>query len=350
LIGHRPRRALDAANVLKDGVSDDTRYASVMNRIAFVWLAAALIGCAPRPVSPTDARLATPASVTLANPAGDAKEPEDAALTRLLEERALERTDRWQTVGVALPDAPNWRRIRVFGHPTRVAYRYGDDHLAIDALEYRPSEGDDSPEACLRRFENRALESAAKYGITFDAILPGHGQHPRGVEAIDWSGATRRRLALAAVVPRPRLLPASPVVRHVPDAPRQSESSAVGPQQQDGAMPDDAGRNQPEVNRPKLAPPRFSLVGRPGSPLGFAPMPSVRSGADVVTFFRRHRYVGAVAAHQSWPGTCLIRAFAARVGTDEALAQRVVDRWLAELAPRTRWSTRLRRAPRFEDR
>jgi len=310
--------------------------------IAQATLVAALSGCGPRAVSPPEARVATPASVTLANPVGDAREPEDAALTRLLEAPASERTDRWRTVGIALPDPANWRRIRVFGHPTRVAYRYGDDHLALDALEYRPADGADSPKACLQRFEDRALEVATRFGITFEAIVPGNGQHPRGVEALDSNAASPRRALVEA---------ASAVTGHAGDVP--SGGSSSGPTDVTSTValaPPPALRlsNDTAPRAPSLTPRAF--FGRPGGLLGFAPMPNVRSAAEVVTFFRRQRYVGAVAAFQSWPGTCLVRAFAARVGTDEALGQRVVDRWVAELAPRTRWSVRLRRAPRFEDR
>jgi len=311
--------------------------------IAHATLAAALVACGPRAVSPPEARVATPASVTLANPVGDAREPEDAALTRLLEAQASERTDRWQTVGMALADAANWRRIRVFGHPTRVAYRYGDDHLALDALEYRQADGADSPEACLQSFEDRALAVATTFGITFEPIVPSHGQHPRGVEAIDWSAMSRRRLALAGA--------SSSAPTLAPDAPSGGPPGAPTSVAASGAAPSDGATRtsgEPPPRAPNVMP--RALFGRSGGSLGFAPMPSVRSAADVVTFFRRQRYVGAVAAFQSWPGTCLVRAFAARVGTDEALGQRVVDHWLAELAPRTRWSTRLRRAPRFEDR
>jgi len=79
-------------------------------------------------------------------------------------------------------------------------------------------------------------------------------------------------------------------------------------------------------------------------------MPYVRGSGEFTAIFTRHRYVGAVAAYRSWPGTCLVHSFAVRVGTDPALAQAVVDRWLEELAPRTRWLPRARSAPKFENR
>jgi len=236
--------------------------------------------------------------VTRENPAGDAIEPEDAAATRLLDAKASERPDRALTLGVHLADAPNWKRVRIFGHPTRATHRYGDAHYAVDSVEYRAAQGEDTPEACLQEFVERARTEAQKLGVVFGPIVHGHGQHPRGVESLDREG------------PRP---PAPPPPAGAPAA--------------------------------SLRP-----LGPRGAPLGYASMPHVRGSGELTTFFRRSRYVGAVAAYQSWPGTCLIHAFAVKVGTDEALAVKVVDRWVDELAPRTRWSVRLRKAPRFEDR
>ncbi len=254
-----------------------------------------LVGCAPALPSAPEARVATTATVTRDNPAGDAKEPEDAAATRLFEAKASERPDRGHTLGVQLADATNWKRVRFFGHPTRASHRYGDAHYAVDSIEYRAADGEDSPEACLQRFVDRTKEEAQKLGVVFGPIVHGRGQHPRGVESIDWEARAKAT----------------------------SPSSRVA-----------SGHS----------------IGTRGAPLGFASMPYVRGSGEITTFFRRSRYVGAVAAYQSWPGTCLIHAFAVKVGTDEPLATKVVDRWLDELAPRTRWSVRLRKAPPFEDR
>lgn len=325
-----------------------------MSRPAALALGLIVAACAPRAPSSPEARVSTPTSVTMTNPAGDAKEPEDAALSRLLAQPASERTDRWTTLGVALPDAGNWRRVRIYGHPTRATFRYGDEHFAIDTIEYRAAEGDDSPEACLQRFADDARDLAERHGVTFGPVVPGFGQHPRGVEAIDWA-AERRRVDSPVPIPNGSPPPSSAPSSSAPPLAESPGSSATTTPSAPPVVTLTDARSvlrlpASAVMRIAKSLPAPALLGRRGSPLGLASMPSLRSSADMVTFFRRHRYVGAVAAFRSWPGTCLLRAVAVKVGTDEPLAERVVDRWLAELAPRTRWSSRLRRAPRVEDR
>jgi hypothetical protein len=78
--------------------------------------------------------------------------------------------------------------------------------------------------------------------------------------------------------------------------------------------------------------------------------PLMRASARFVTLLERDRYVAAVAARPSWPGTCLVHGFAARIGTDAALAHAVVDRWARELASELRWQPTVTRAPPRDDR
>jgi hypothetical protein len=48
-------------------------------------------------------------------------------------------------------------------------------------------------------------------------------------------------------------------------------------------------------------------------------------------------YVGAVAAYQSWPRTCLVQGFAVVAGKHKGLAEAVRDRWVEEAAPKLFW-------------
>jgi hypothetical protein len=260
-------------------------------------------GCATAvPPSPPEARTPTPVTVTKENPAGDAKEPEDAALTRLLKEPIGNRFDRFHTLMLAVPDVGNWRRVRIFGHPTRVTYRYGDKHYAIDMVDYRAADGgQDSPDACLARFVARASEEAERYSVNVGPIERGVSNYRPGPEA-------NHLLGERDAAPAPLF-----------DAARQSGTQRVAAQAQ---APEDR----------------------------MLPMPYVRVAGSFATLFNRDRYLGVVAAYRSWPGTCLVHAFAARVGTDEALARKVIDRWVADLAPRLEWTARVTSAPPFEDR
>src|SRR5206468_2247359 len=56
-------------------------------------------------------------------------------------------------------------------------------------------------------------------------------------------------------------------------------------------------------------------------------------------------YVGAVAAYQSWPGTCLIQGFAVIATNHPDLARRVRDRWVRDAAPGLVWSKDVHEAP-----
>jgi hypothetical protein len=80
------------------------------------------------------------------------------------------------------------------------------------------------------------------------------------------------------------------------------------------------------------------------------PMPLVLTSGSQTTLTSRERYLVAIAAYDSWPGTCLVQGLAVQVGTDPALAERVRDRWVREVAPELKWRRQLRATPPFENR
>src|SRR5262249_39165226 len=90
-----------------------------------------MLGCSasapPRPPSLPP----TPATVTVENPGGDASDPEWASLDRLLHEPWGVRRDRHGSLIVPLSDARHWQRVRLWGYPTRAAFRFGDEHYAV---------------------------------------------------------------------------------------------------------------------------------------------------------------------------------------------------------------------------
>lgn len=143
-------------------------------RFAFAPLLAlaCVLGCG-KPVTPAEAppppppdRPPTPKSVTKDNPGGDAPDPEKAALLRLLNEPFVgRRRDRWSTLAVPLADWKNWRRIKIWGHPTRATFQYGKEHTALLTLRYSPIEGPNDPERCLADFMKYASPIAESYGV-----------------------------------------------------------------------------------------------------------------------------------------------------------------------------------------
>jgi hypothetical protein len=97
----------------------------------------------------------TPATVTREEPGGDAHDPQRAALQRLIEEPWGWRNDKKDVVHFPLSDWPNWRRVRYWGVPSFVGFRYGDEHRAVTALWIRKLEPStqQTPQACLEQFE-----------------------------------------------------------------------------------------------------------------------------------------------------------------------------------------------------
>ncbi|MCK6587637.1 MAG: hypothetical protein L6Q76_08645 [Polyangiaceae bacterium] len=106
-----------------------------------------------------------PKSDTKANPVDDADDPERATLEKLLNEPWGFRKDRWDTLRVPLADWKNWKRVRIWGHPTRATYRYGDNHHAIDTTLYTPSDGPNDLASCLAKFTQYASTTAQAYGV-----------------------------------------------------------------------------------------------------------------------------------------------------------------------------------------
>jgi hypothetical protein len=217
----------------------------------------------PPPEAPP-AREPSPKSITRQNPGGDAPDPEQAALERLLSQPWGDRADRYRTLHLGLMDSPHWERVKFFAFPTRVAYRFGDEHIGVIALWYKRAEGKDDPESCIAAFAKDAMPTVETFNVQLlqSAVMHEH-QEVRG---------ERKVVAIKLV---------------------------------EGSMD--------------------SLLG---------------SGD----------YVGAIAAYESWPGTCLLQGFAAKADKHHELAERVRDRWVREGASRLAWDRRIREAPTFDAR
>ncbi len=158
-----------------------------------VTLSGVALGCSAPTLPPRPAGLPpTPQTVTVQNPGGDAADPELAALERLAAEPWGSRRDRFNTLIIPLIDARHWQRVRLWGYPSRAAFRFGDDHHGILALWYRPTTEDSDPEACLTRFIADARPAAEAFGARIVASHlvhttqhAGHASHPMVVQVID---------------------------------------------------------------------------------------------------------------------------------------------------------------------
>lgn len=421
-------------------------------------------GCTAQATPSTPAeRAANPDSITKDNPGGDAINPVDAALERLLDEKLGRKIDKYETIEPAFSDAKNWKRIRFFGYKTRGGFRYGKDPSIAAAVLYYWEAEDDAPTSCIEHFALKAQRIADVFDLDAGPMDRSMGDHRRGVEAVDWpaweaeweakeleriaqlkdrqekirqrreQAAKRRaivrtrghsrRLALAlrgagraksdATSPADGA-DSSKATSPAQDAPKlegatleakpPAESGAPHANADDtkgtatGAEPADPEqaarqkriddlrrrvaearkrraerlanmtpeerkaleeRRQQAMERRRQAAERREqklaemMKPRPAPlprDLGAGDMPIIRTSGEFTTLFNRDRYLGAMVAYDSWPGTCLVQGFAVKVGSDEALAEKVLDRWLEEMAPILRWKRELREQPEIKDR
>lgn len=158
-----------ARTVLHAAVSSTSRPSTLALALSLLTLAA---GCnnsatpAEAPPQPPPDRPPTPASITAKNPGGDAPDPTKAALQRLLDEPfVMKRRDRWNTLRVPLADWKHWRRIRIWGHPTRATFQYGEDRIGVLTVRYSAIEGPNDPATCLADFMRYASPIAETYGV-----------------------------------------------------------------------------------------------------------------------------------------------------------------------------------------
>ena len=76
-----------------------------------------------------------------------------AALEQLKVAAAEGRVDKQSSVRVLLPDAPHWMRVKFWGVPSLVGFRYGKDHHAIVAAFVTHVDDNAAPAACTKSFE-----------------------------------------------------------------------------------------------------------------------------------------------------------------------------------------------------
>lgn len=132
----------------------------------FLIFCAFLGGCsAPIVRLPPDTPPA-PETVTRKQPGGNAHDPHQAALTRLLDAEWGWRSDRDAQARFPLPDRKKWTRIRFAFVKHLVAFKYGEDYHAVSAGFVVPlKEGDPQTSAqCVARFEEDALEQVEFFG------------------------------------------------------------------------------------------------------------------------------------------------------------------------------------------
>jgi hypothetical protein len=79
-----------------------------------------------------------------------------AALEQLRVGALGPRVDKQNSIKVLLPDAPHWMRVKFWGVPSLVGFRYGKDHHAVVAAQITEVEDNTVPGACMKSFEEWA--------------------------------------------------------------------------------------------------------------------------------------------------------------------------------------------------
>jgi hypothetical protein len=132
-----------------------------------------------------------PKTVTSKDPGGNAYDPQKAALDRLANETWGWRNDKRDYFHFPLSDWQNWKRVKYWGLPTFVGFRYGDNHRAVAALWARPVQSGDAPTpaTCIARFEEWATPLAQGYSTTIsntrDSAVSWKGKNDVLVRSLD---------------------------------------------------------------------------------------------------------------------------------------------------------------------
>jgi hypothetical protein len=105
--------------------------------------------------------------VSVAEPGGDAADPQEAALLRQLSAPWGQRNDKDDQLHVPLPDWENWKRVRFWSVDHFAGFRYGKEHHAVSiVLVDDVKDGARSDvRSCLRRFERFARERLGPFDV-----------------------------------------------------------------------------------------------------------------------------------------------------------------------------------------
>jgi hypothetical protein len=126
-------------------------------------------GDGKEPVAKARPKPPTPESVTVAQPGGDAEDPQQAALFRQIDEAWGQRSDRDNQLLVPLPDSEHWKRVRYWGVEHFVGFRYGKDHhaLAVGFVQEVPAGTPVNTDTCMRRFEAWGRPQTKPFDVKF---------------------------------------------------------------------------------------------------------------------------------------------------------------------------------------
>jgi hypothetical protein len=104
-----------------------------------------------------------------------------AALEQLRVAPVGPRTDKQNSIRIMLPDAEHWTRVKFWGVPSLVGFRYGKEHHAIVAGVITHVEDNTAPGACETSFEKIAGPLVEAFEVDVNREAPA---------LIQWNGTT----------------------------------------------------------------------------------------------------------------------------------------------------------------
>ena len=148
---------------------------SLRRTSAAVGLAVLASGCSAGP--PSTANMPIPAAAPpkddgSAAQGGGGGAAHAAAMEQLKVSKLEMRPDKQNSVRIPLPDGPNWTRVKFWGVPSLVGFRYGKDHHAIVGGWVIEVEDNTAEGACARGFESLAKPVAATFDVDLEHEPP----------------------------------------------------------------------------------------------------------------------------------------------------------------------------------
>lgn len=160
----------------------------------WVPLALVLAGCSSATPAPKVVVAASPPKDDgRASEGGGGGAEHAAALEELKVARIGFRIDKQRAVLVPLPDAAHWTRVKFWGVPTLLGFRYGQGHHAVVGGYVTHVPDNSVPGACAQSFEKWALPLLDAYDIEIQRDPPTAVPWGRGIadiETLDAKAAT----------------------------------------------------------------------------------------------------------------------------------------------------------------
>ena len=126
---------------------------------------------------------------------GSGGDAHSAAMEQLKVAALGVRNDRQNSVVIPLPDAPHWTRVKFWGVPSLVGFRYGKEHHALVAAYVTHVDDNAAPGACTKSFEDWAAPWIESFDVDVQHEAPVAVMWKRQIVDVDSVSARTATLA-----------------------------------------------------------------------------------------------------------------------------------------------------------